>query len=151
MPMIITRHDPELPEVRALIARHLAFAHAETPAEAVYALPAAGLRDLAFFGGRVDGQLVAVGALREIDAETVEIKSMHTLAERRGEGLGQAMLAHLLAEARARGFRTVVLETGSSEGFAPARRLYERAGFVPCTAYGSYVDGPHNAFYRRSS
>lgn len=150
MSLAIAQEDPESPEARGLIARHLAFAHANTPAEAVYAQPPEGLRGVWFYGGRWEGQLVAIGALRALDAQTVEIKSMHTVEAVRGRGFGRAMLDHLLETARVGlGFRRVVLETGSSPGFAAARALYEGRGFTRTDPYGSYEPGPHNVFYHR--
>jgi putative acetyltransferase len=56
------------------------------------------------------------------------------------------MLGRLLAEARRRGYRRVSLETGTMEAFAPARALYESAGFSPCAPFGTYRGGPHNVF-----
>jgi len=71
---------------------------------------------------------------------------MHTRAESRGSGLGEAMLQHLLAVARERGYRRVSLETGSMEAFAPARRLYRRAGFTPCGPFGDYQPSRNSTF-----
>ena len=57
---------------------------------------------------------------------------MHTAEAARGRGIGRAMLAHLLAVARACGVRRVSLETGTTAAFAPARALYYSAGFASC-------------------
>jgi putative acetyltransferase len=56
------------------------------------------------------------------------------------------MVAHIVAEARRRGYRRLSLETGSQDGFAPARQLYASAGFVPCGPFGDYTDDPNSAF-----
>jgi putative acetyltransferase len=56
------------------------------------------------------------------------------------------MLDHLLGEARRRGYRRVSLETGSMEALAPARALYEGAGFTPCAPFGAYRRGPHSVY-----
>ena len=71
---------------------------------------------------------------------------MHTAEAARGRGIGRAMLAHLLGVARARGFRRVSLETGTTAAFAPARALYECAGFVACGPFGSYRPSEDNMF-----
>ena len=78
--------------------------------------------------------------------DLAEIKSMHTAEAARGRGVGRAMLAHLLAVARARGFRRVKLETGTTAAFAPARMLYHSAGFVPCGPFGGYRPSDDNTF-----
>jgi putative acetyltransferase len=123
---VIEVDDPRAADVRELLRRHLEFARATTPPEGVFALEADELADPAvtFFGYRADGELLAVGALRQLDNEHAEIKSMHTALAARGRGIGRAMVGHLLAVARERGLRRVSLETGNMAEFAPARSLY---------------------------
>lgn len=137
----IAIEDPRSPEVTDLLQQHLALARATSPADHAHALDLDGLLHAAvtFFGARRDGVLVAIGALRELDLSHAEIKSMHTLAAARGVGVGFAMLQHLLVRARKRGYQRVSLETGSMETFAPARRLYERAGFEVCAPFADYT------------
>ena len=143
--MIIEVGDPQQDDSRALLAAHLAFAHEHSPGDAVHALDVGGLitPDVTFFCAREGSALVGVGALRELTPEHAEIKSMHTAAAHRGRGHGRAMLEHLLAEARQRGYRRVSLETGSPEAFVPARALYAAAGFQLCGPFGDY---PENGF-----
>ena len=89
---------------------------------------------------------LAVGALKELDADHAEVKSMHTVEAARGQGIGRAMVDHLIAVARERGFRRVSLETGTGPVFAPARALYAGAGFEPCEPFGDYRRTDNN-FY----
>ena len=103
----IAADDPRAADVRALLARHLAFAHATTAPEDVFALDVDALADpaVAFFSCRDDdGAVLGVGALKRLDDAHAEIKSMHTAQEARGRGVGRAMVEHLLAVARERGF-----------------------------------------------
>ena len=132
--------DPGRDDVRALLTRHLDFAHEHSPPQDVHALDLDGLRvrEVSFYSGRIEGELVVVGALKELDTSHGELKSMHTAVEVRGRGAGRAMVEHLLTEARRRGYRRVSLETGSTEPFVPARTLYERAGFVECGPFADY-------------
>jgi putative acetyltransferase len=140
--------DPRAADVRDLLRRHLEFARATTPPEGVFALEADELADPAvtFFTYRVDGELLAVGALKQLDGAHAEVKSMHTAQAARGRGIGRAMVDHLLAVARERGLRRVSLETGSMAEFAPARSLYTKAGFVPCGPFGEYEANETSAF-----
>jgi putative acetyltransferase len=69
---------------------------------------------------------------------------MHTRAEARGQGVGQAMLTHLLRVAQARGYQRVSLETGTMDAFAPARALYRKAGFLTCPPFGPYTVNPYS-------
>jgi putative acetyltransferase len=137
---VISVDDPRAPDVRALLERHLAFARAPTPPEDAHALDPDGLAEpgVTFFSYRRDGELLAVGALKRLDGEHAEIKSMHTVEKARKQGVGKAMLEHLLEAARERGYQRVSLETGAMEAFAPARALYEGAGFKPCAPFAGY-------------
>ena len=141
--------DPLRADVTALLRRHLEYAHANTAPEDVFALDVERLVDpaIAFFSFRDgDGALLAVGALKHLDPTHAEIKSMHTAQEARRRGIGRAMVAHLLDAARARGYSRVSLETGSQPAFAPARALYEAAGFEPCEAFADYRSSDASAF-----
>jgi len=99
-----------------------------------------------FFALRRDGELLGVGALKELDPTHAEIKSMHTAEAARGTGVGRAMVEHLLATASARGYRRVSLETGSMDAFLPARTLYASVGFVPCGPFADYSESPNSSF-----
>ena len=134
--------------MRALLERHLTAMLAATPAEHAFALDVDGLLDpaISFFSFRADGELLGVGAIKRLDAEHAEIKSMHTAAAARGRGVGRAMLCHLLGVARAEGVRRVSLETGTMAEFAPARALYESAGFTACGPFADYRPSDDNCF-----
>ncbi len=140
--------DPRAADVTELLECHLAFAHRHSPPEDVHALGVEGLvdEDVEFFSFRRDGELLGVGALKRLDADHVEVKSMHTAERARRSGVAKAMVEHLIGVARRRGFRRVSLETGSMEAFAPARALYASVGFEACGPFADYVDSPNSAF-----
>jgi putative acetyltransferase len=145
---VIAIDDPAAEDVRALLGRHLAFARATTLPEEVYALDVDALIDPAvtFFSYRVDGELLGVAALKRIDDEHAEIKSMHTAEAARGRGIGRALVDHLIGVAREQGYRRISLETGAGPAFAPARRLYASAGFGPSGPFGDYRPSPNSAY-----
>ncbi|HEY6427869.1 MAG TPA: GNAT family N-acetyltransferase [Acidimicrobiales bacterium] len=140
--------DPGAPDVRAVVERHLAFARSQTPGPYSHAVEPDDLSDPAVtvFCARAHGRLVGIAALRELDPSHGEVKSMHTVEDARGRGVGGAMVAHLLAVARQRGYRRVSLETGTGDAFAPARALYAAVGFEPCSPFGDYDASPFNHF-----
>lgn len=144
----ITIDDPRAADVRGLLERHLEFAALHTPPEDVHAFGVEQLidRTVTFFSFRQCGQVLAVGALKRLDDQHAELKSMHTAAEARGRGIGRVMLDHLLRVARDHGFRRVSLETGSMAAFAPARALYAGAGFRPCEPFGHYQPSRNSTF-----
>ena len=147
-----TFHEGELdlPDIRELLALHFAEMRADSPPEACHVLPIDGLRSPAilFFSLRDrNGGLLGIGALKSLDPGHGEIKSMRTAPAALGLGVGGAIVAHLIATARAMGLTRVSLETGTTPLFAAANRLYQRDGFTPCGPFGDYPDSPFTAFY----
>ena len=128
-------------ELAKLLQAHWLFCTSTTPIEHVYALDASKMfaSDITVFGARIQGKLVGVGALRNLDEEHAELKSMHTLAKSRGLGVGKAMVAHIEQFAKDQGIKRVSLETGATEPFKPARQLYMSLGYQDCDAFGEYV------------
>ena len=146
--MIIAEEHPLTPDLELLFQRHTADMHADTPPESIHMMDKGALAvpDIRFFVLRDAGEPLGMGAYKRIDAGHAEIKSMHVLAEARGRGLSKTMLDHLLAEAQSDGFTRLSLETGSQAMFRPARRLYERAGFVECPPFEGYSEDPMSVF-----
>lgn len=146
--MQIKVDDLRGPEIAALLEAHLKLMRETSPPESVHALDLAGLRvpEVTFWTLWDGATLLGCGALKALGPDHGEIKSMHTAAAARGRGVARAMLAHILAEARARGYRRLSLETGSMEAFAPARALYAGFGFRDCPPFGDYVLDPNSVF-----
>ncbi len=119
-----------------------------SPPESVHALPLAGLRrpEVTFWSVWENGRLLRCGALKELDAQHGEIKSMRTALRHLRKGVASAMLQHILAEAGRRGYRRLSLETGAQPGFEPARQLYARAGFGVSGPFADYTDDPNSVF-----
>jgi putative acetyltransferase len=147
MDLVIAVDDPRTDDVRTLLDRHLAFAREVTPPDHVHAMGVDDLVDptVTFFSARRDGVLLGVGALKRLDEAHVELKSMHTSEAARGQGVGRAMVDHLLAVAADRSYQRVSLETGTMDAFTPARSLYTKAGFEPCAPFGEYTVNPYSA------
>ena len=144
--LVIAVDDPSADDVRALLTTHLSFAREVTPEGHVHALELDGLRDPAvtLFSVRRDGELVGMGALKQLDDTHGELKSMHVKHDVRRGGVGRALVGYLLAEARARGYTRVSLETGTGPAFEAGRALYERMGFTPCPPFAQYWDNPYS-------
>jgi len=144
----IRRDDVSRPEVVALIRLHLASMHAQSPPESVHALGLDALRkpDVTFWAVWDGGDLAGCGALKELDREHGEIKSMRTAPQHLRKGVAARLMEHILAEAMRRSYRRVSLETGSTEGFDPALKLYERFGFERCGPFADYEDDPFSIF-----
>ena len=138
-------------DVRELLARHFREMQAGSPPEACHVLPIDGLKapEIRFFTLREEGALLGCGALKRLGPGHGELKSMRTSGEALGRGVGQAMLDHLLETAKRQGLARISLETGSTEQFAAANRLYEKNGFQRTGAFGDYTDTPWTNFYTR--
>jgi putative acetyltransferase len=128
-------------QVIALLAFHLDEMHSLSPPCKVHAMPVERLRqpDVTFYSAWDGDRLAAVGALREIDAARGELKSMRATPEFRGKGAGEAILVHLVEEARRRGYIWLGLETGRPAAYLPAQNLYRKHGFPDCEDFGDYV------------
>ena len=140
---VIRPDDPMAPDVFRLIRNHLDYARAWSKPEDVHVLESKDLTsgEVDFFSARNEGRLLAIGALCPVGEGLAEIKSMHTVSEFRGQGLGRAMLDHLVGIAVERGvFSRIGVETGMGEAFAPARRLYRSRGFLPCRPFGVHCE-----------
>jgi putative acetyltransferase len=138
--------------VRALLEEHLRTARAATAACSDHALEIDELQapDISFWAAWDDEVLLGVGALKRLSPEHGEVKSMHTATSRRREGVGSAMLAHIINAARAMGLARLSLETGSADYFVAARELYRRHGFVECPPFGEYIVDPNSVFMSRT-
>ncbi len=150
--MRIEADDLQHPDVQALLAEHLGQMQAQTPAGSVHALDLSRLRAPGIvLWCAWDGEtLLGCGALRELSPTHGEIKSMRTVAAHRGRGVARAILRHLLAVARDRGYHRLSLETGASAPFLPAIRLYESEGFRRCGPFADYREDPHSVFMTRA-
>ena len=146
--MRIVLDDLTGPEITNLIGEHLRNMHQLSPPESIHALGLEKLRqpDITFWTVWEGNELMGCGALKELDAQHGEIKSMRTATAHLRKGVASAMLRHLLDEARRRGYRRVSLETGAGAAFEPARQLYARHGFEPCEPFGDYVLDPNSVF-----
>jgi putative acetyltransferase len=146
--MHIELDDLSRPEIHALLSEHLRNMYALSPPESVHALDLERLRspEITFWTAWDGAQLIGCGALKELDALHGEIKSMRTPEALRRRGAGRAILNHIIAVARTRGYQRLSLETGSMAAFLPAQKLYESAGFSLCRPFGEYREDPNSAY-----
>lgn len=134
--------------VVTLLEEHLADMYANSPPESVHALDVSALKhaSITFWCASEDGEALGCIALKDLGEKHGEIKSMRTTARARNKGVGAALLAHLLKEAKRRGFEQLSLETGSMDFFKPAHRLYEKYGFTECGPFSDYQLDPLSKF-----
>jgi putative acetyltransferase len=133
---------------RQLVERHLQAMHGSSPPDSCHAFDIDKLRqpDVTFWSAWAGNEIAGCGALKRLDSARGEIKSMRVADEFLGQGIGRAMLQHILAESRRMGLSSLWLETGSVDYFIPAIRLYESSGFVRCGPFEDYVEDPFSIF-----
>ena len=136
------------PEITRLLADHLQSLAGITPPGSMHALNLSELRkpDITFWSAWQDHELVGCGALKELDGEHGEIKSMRTAKAHLRKGIGSRILTQIISEAKRRGYRSLSLETGATRHFAPAHNLYHKFGFRNCPPFGGYHEDPISVF-----
>ena len=136
------------PDVVALLDEHLHEMRATSPPESVHALDHDELRgpDVSFFTAWDGDELLGCGALKKIDDTHGEIKSMRTVKKHLRRGVAAAILEHVIAIARERGYKRLSLETGSGGPFDAALGFYERYGFEYCEPFADYELDPFSRF-----
>ncbi|MBB5984312.1 putative acetyltransferase [Sphingobium sp. B1D3A] len=85
-------------------------------------------------------------ALKRIAPGHGEIKSMRTHPDHLRQGVGKALLVHLVEAARGLDFVLLSLETGRGEAFEPALALYRAHGFTDGPAFSHYEANAFSQF-----
>ncbi|MCK1993530.1 GNAT family N-acetyltransferase [Peribacillus muralis] len=135
-------------EVIELVSEHLHSMTLHSPPESIHALNVEALRkpEITFWSVWEKDELVGCGALKELDGQHGEIKSMRTSSSHLRKGVAKELIQFLLEEAKRRGYRRLSLETGSMDAFEPAKRLYASVGFQYCKPFADYIEDPNSVF-----
>ncbi|NEP17684.1 MAG: GNAT family N-acetyltransferase [Leptolyngbya sp. SIO4C1] len=135
-------------EIADFLAAHIQDMQAVSPPESKHALDLADLRkpEITFWTVWDNRALAGCGAIKALNAHHAEVKSMRTAAAYRQRGVASRLLAHMIAEAKRRGYQRLSLETGSMPFFEPARRLYAKFGFECCAPFAGYQEDPNSVF-----
>jgi putative acetyltransferase len=147
--MRIVEDDLSGEAIRALLQIHFDGMLANSPPGSCHFLDFDGLRgpEVTFWSIWDDDELAGCGAIKELAPTHGEIKSMRTAEAHLGKHVGSEMLAHIVDVARQRGYQRLSLETGSTDAFAAAIRLYKRFDFVACEPFGDYKPDPFSRFF----
>lgn len=138
-------------EVIALVHEHVGGMRDNSPPGHSFALAVEGLKhpDVTFWSAWRGAVLCGCGALKALGPDAGEVKSMRTRAAFLRQGVGQAVLDAIVRAAQARGYASLLLETGTGEPFEAAHELYLRNGFQWCGAFGDYEASPFNVFMEK--
>ena len=148
MNIVVRQDDLSSVESQSIVREHMAGMLQNTPLESVHALPLHKLQQdhVTFWTAWVGSVLCGCGALQRLDHKQGEVKSMRTREKFLRQGVGQAVLSRIVAEAQSRGWERLSLETGSAASFAAARSMYIKNGFQICGPFGDYKLDPHSVF-----
>mgnify|MGYP003714243187 CR=1 FL=1 len=150
--MKIIVDDLKGPEIAQLLTEHLDDMRATSPPESKHALDIASLQDkrITFWTLWDNDKLAGCIALKELDHNHAEIKSMRTSKEFARQGVATRLLQHLIQESKQRGYQQLSLETGSMDYFKAARSLYLKHGFETCSPFADYAEDPNSVFMTKS-
>ncbi|WP_440064561.1 GNAT family N-acetyltransferase [Streptosporangium sp. OZ121] len=146
--MKIVLDDLSGPEIAGFLDEHVQEMRSITPLESKHALDLDGLRkpEITFWSVMDGDSLVGCGAIKRLDPDHAEVKSMRTAPARKRSGTASLLLEHIITEAKRMGFTRLSLETGATEFFLPARKLYEKFGFDYCEPFADYRPDPYSVF-----
>jgi putative acetyltransferase len=148
----IVRDDLAGSEIAEFLGEHIDEMKAVTPPGSKHALDLDGLRSssVSFWTVVSDGRIIGCGAIKRLDEQHGEIKSMRVAPRCRRLGVASMLLVYLIAQARGMQLTRLSIETGASEFFERARQLYRKHGFESCGPFADYVLDPNSVFMTKA-
>jgi len=135
-------------EVYELLISHFTELRSVSPKGSTHVLDIAGLKDssIKFWSLWEESKLVGSGALKFLDKEHGEFKSIRVSDNFRGKGNGLKVINHLISEARKLNIKRLSLETGAGNFFFIARKLFIKCGFKPCEPFSHYKKDKNSVY-----
>ena len=136
------------PKVNELLIKHFIELRSVSPKGSTHVLDIAGLKDpsIKFWSLWVENELMGVGALKFLDKEHGEFKSIRVSDRYRSKGYGLKVINYLINEAKKLKIKKLSLETGSGKFFIPARKLFVKCGFKVCEPFSHYEDDINSVY-----
>ena len=136
------------PNVNILLKKHFIELRAASPEGSAHVLDIPGLQkpSIKFWSLWEDDQLVGCGALKFLDKDHGEFKSIRIEDNFRGKGNGIKVINHLIDEAKKLKIKKLSIETGAGKFFAPARKLFDNCGFKPCEPFAHYKEDDNSLY-----
>ena len=136
-------------DVNDLLKKHFIELRSVSPAGSTHVLDIDGLKDpsIKFWSLWEDNKLVGCGALKFLEKNHGEFKSIRVADEFRKKGIGSRIINHLIEEAKKLQISKLSIETGAGEFFLPARNLFSKFGFKLCPPFAHYKEDPHSCYY----
>ena len=130
------------PEVNKLLTKHFIELRAASPEGSAHVLDIPGLKvsTIKFWSLWESEKIFGCGALKFLDNEHGEFKSIRIHDDFRNKGYGIKIIDHLINEAKKLDIKRISLETGAGKFFDPARRLFKKCNFEPCQPFAHYKE-----------
>ena len=128
------------PKVNELLTKHFIELRAASPEGSAHVLDIPGLKvsSIKFWSLWIDDKLIGCGALKFINSQHGEFKSIRVHDDFRNKGNGIKVIEHLIDEAVKLEINKLSIETGAGKFFIPARKLFKKCGFKPCGPFAHY-------------
>ena len=136
-------------EVNELLTKHFIELRAASPEGSAHVLDIPGLKitSIKFWSLWENDKLMGCGALKFLEKDHGEFKSIRVADKYRKNGMGEKIIAHLIDQAKQIGIKKLSIETGSGDFFAPARKLFKKFGFKECKPFAHYKEDPNSCYY----
>ena len=136
-------------EVNNLLKKHFIELRSVSPAGSTHVLDIEGLKDqsIKFWSLWENNKLVGCGALKFLEKNHGEFKSIRVADEFKKKGIGERIINHLIEEAKKLKISKLSIETGAGDFFLPARNLFSKFGFKSCPPFAHYKDDPNSCYY----
>ena len=139
------------PEVNKLLTNHFIELRAASPKGSTHVLDIPGLKisSIKFWSLWKNERLFGCGALKFLNKEHGEFKSIRIHDFYRNQGNGIKLIDHLISEAEKLGIKRLSIETGSGKFFEPARKLFKRCEFEPCKPFAHYKEDVNSIYFTK--
>ena len=138
----------EHPKVNDLLIKHFKELKSVSPEGSAHVLDISGLKDpsIKFWSIWEENTLIGCGALKFLDENHGEFKSIRVIDDFRKKGYGFKIINHLIEEAKKLNVKRLSLETGSGDFFLPARKLFQKVGFEKCSPFAHYKEDTNSCY-----
>ena len=135
-------------EVHELLIKHFIELRAASPEGSAHVLDIPGLKvsSIKFWSLWQDDMLMGCGALKFLDKEHGEFKSIRIHNDFRNQGNGINVINHLINEAKKLNINRLSIETGAGDFFIPARKLFKKCGFETCKPFAHYKEDINSVY-----
>ena len=135
-------------EVNELLNKHFIELRAASPEGSAHVLDIIGLKvpSIKFWSLWKEDKLIGCGALKFLDNDHGEFKSIRIHDNFRKKGHGMDVINHLINEAKKLKIKRLSIETGAGDFFIPARKLFKKSGFNVCEPFAHYKNDVNSVY-----